>query len=100
MKKFMNHLDRLQRFRNNCMKELGPEVARQAEDSQPTQPNTNPIHRTGRLIETKQTSRSSAQGNRYTFSHLTARAPICLLNKLGKDKDTDKDVDAYRVRKG
>ena len=43
------------------MKELGSEVAWQAEDNQPTQPNSNPIHRTGRPVETEQTSRSSAQ---------------------------------------
>ena len=48
-------------LRNNWMKELGSEVVRQAEGSQPTQPNPNPIHRTGRLLKTEQTSRSSAQ---------------------------------------
>ena len=30
-------------WRNDWMKELGSEVARQAEDNQPTQPNPNPI---------------------------------------------------------
>ena len=48
-------------LRNYWMKELGSEVARQAESSQPTQPNPNPIHRTRRPAETEQTSRSSAQ---------------------------------------
>ena len=48
-------------LRNNWMKEVGSEVAGQAESSQPTQPNPNPIHRTGRLVETEQTSPSSAQ---------------------------------------
>ena len=48
-------------LRNNWMKELGSEVARQSESSQPTQPNPNPIHRTGRPVVTEQTSRSSAQ---------------------------------------
>ena len=44
------------------MKELGSEVAGQAESSQPTEPKTpNPIHRTGRPVTTEQTSRSSAQ---------------------------------------
>ena len=43
------------------MKDLGSEVAGQAESSQPTQPNPNPIHRTGRPAMTEQTSRSSAQ---------------------------------------
>ena len=48
-------------LRNDWMKELGPEVARQAEGSQPTQTNPNPIHRTGRPVVTEPTSRSSAQ---------------------------------------
>ena len=44
------------------MKELGPEVARQAEGSQPTQPNPNPNHdRTERLVVAENTCRSSDQ---------------------------------------
>ena len=35
-------------LRNDWMKELGSEVARQTEDNQPTGPNPNPINRTGR----------------------------------------------------
>ena len=46
---------------NDWIKELGSEVARQAEVNQPTQPNPNPIYRTGRPVVTEQTSRSSAQ---------------------------------------
>ena len=37
-------------LKNDWMKELGSEVARQSEGSQPTQPNPNPIHRTGRPV--------------------------------------------------
>ena len=48
-------------MRNDWMKELGSEVARQAEDNQPTQPNPNPIYGTERPVVTEQTSRSSAQ---------------------------------------
>ena len=48
-------------LRNDWMKELGSEVARQAEDNLPTQPNRNPIYRTVRPVVTEQTSRSSAQ---------------------------------------
>ena len=48
-------------LRNDWMKELVSEVARQAEDNQPTQPNPTPIKRTGRPVVTEQTSRSSAQ---------------------------------------
>ena len=48
-------------LRNDWMKEVGPEVAGQAEGSQPTQPNPNPIFRAGRPVGTEQTSRSSAQ---------------------------------------
>ena len=77
------------------MKELGSEVARQAESSQPTQPNPNPIHRTGRPVETEQTSRSSAQEIDTRFS-LDCENTVLSVERL--DKDTDKDVDADRVR--
>ena len=69
-KSFLSHLDRLRRFplRDNWMKELGSEVARQAEVNQPTQPNPNPDHDgTGRPVETEQRSRSMCSGNRHTF---------------------------------
>ena len=48
---------------HDWMKELGSEVARQAEGSQPTQPNPNPNHdRTGRPVVCSQnTSHSSNQ---------------------------------------
>ena len=42
-------------LKHDWMKELGSEVARQTERFQPTQSNPNPIHRTGRLVETEQT---------------------------------------------
>ena len=61
------------------MKELGSEVARQAERTQPTQPNPNPIHRTGRPVVSEQTSRSSAQEIDTRFS-LDYKNTICLLN--------------------
>ena len=49
-------------LQHDWMKELGSEVVRQAEGSQPTQPNPNPIHdRTGRPVVTENMSRSSAQ---------------------------------------
>ena len=84
-------------LRNDWMKELGPEVARQAEGSQPTQPNPNPIHRTGRLVVTKHTSRSSAQEIDTRFS-LDCENTNLFVERLEKDKDTDKDVDADRER--
>ena len=37
-------------LRNDRMKELGPEVTGQAEGSQPTQPNFNPILEQGDLL--------------------------------------------------
>ena len=44
------------------MKELGPEIARQAEGSQPTQPNPHPTHDgTERPVVAENTFRSSAQ---------------------------------------
>ena len=82
-------------LRNNWMKELGPEVARQAGGSQPTQPNPNPIHGTGRLVVTEKTSRSSAQEIDTRFS-LDCENTNLFVELLEKDKDTDKDVDADR----
>ena len=86
-------------LRNNWLKEVGSEVAGQAESSQPTQPNPNPIHRTGRLVETEQTSRSSAQEIDTRFS-LGCESTNLSVERLDKDKDTDEDVDADRVRTG
>ena len=86
-------------LRNDWMKELGPEVARQAEDSQPTQPNPNPIHRTGRPVVTKQTSRSSAQEIDPRFSRDCKNTNL-FVERSEKDKDTDKDVAADRDRTG
>ena len=71
------------------MKELGSEVARQAEGSQPTQPNLNPIYRW------QQTSRSSAQEIDTRFS-LDCKNTYLFVERLEKEKDTDKDVDADR----
>ena len=73
------------------MKELGSEVARQAEDNQPTQPNPNPIL-TERPVVTEQTSRSSAQEIDTLFS-LDCKNTNLFVERLEKDKDTDKDVD-------
>ena len=86
-------------LRDNWMKELGSEVAGQAESSQPTQPNPNPVHRTGRLVETEQTSRSSAQEIDTRFS-LDCESTNLSVERLDKDKDTDENVDADRVRTG
>ena len=77
------------------MKELGSEVARQAEVNQPTQPNPNPIYRTERPVVTEQTSRSSAQEIDARFS-LDCNNTNLFVERLEKDKDTDKDVDADR----
>ena len=86
-------------LRNDWMKELGSEVARQAEDNQPTQPNPNPIYRTVRSVVTEQTSRSSAQEIDTRFS-LDCKNTNLFVERLKKDKDTDKDVDADRDRTG
>ena len=84
-------------LRNYCMKELGSELARQAESSQPTQQNPNPIHRTRRPVVTEQTCRSSAQENDTRFS-LDCENTNLFVERSDKDKDTDKDVDADRDR--
>ena len=86
-------------LRNDWMKELGSEVARQAEVNQPTQPNPNPIKRTERPVVTEQTSRSSAQEIDTRFS-LDCKNTNLFVERLQKDKDTDKDVDADRDRTG
>ena len=88
-------------LRNDWMKELGSELARQAEDNQPTQtqPNPNPIYRTVRPVVTEQTSRSSAQEIDARFS-LNCKNTNLFVDCLEKDKDTDKDVDADRDRTG
>ena len=79
------------------MKELGSEVARQAEDNQSTQPNPNPTKRTERPVVTEQTSRSSAQEIDTRFS-LDCKNTNLFVERLEKDKDTDKNVDADRDR--
>ena len=85
-------------FRDNWMKELGSEVAGQAESSQPTQPKTpNPIHRTGRPVTTEQTSRSSAQEIDTRFS-LGCKSTNLSVERSDEDKDADENVDAERVR--
>ena len=86
-------------LRNDWMKGLGSEVARQAEDNQPTQPNPNPIKRTGRPVVKERTSRSSAQEIDTRFS-LDCKNTNMFVEHSEKDKDTDKDVDADRDRTG
>ena len=71
----------------------------QAEGSQPTQPNPNPIHRRGRPVVPEQTSRSSAQEIDARFS-LDCENTNLFVERLEKDKDPDKDVDADRDRTG
>ena len=64
-----------------------------------TNENSNPIHRTGRLVETEQTSRSSVQEIDTRFS-LGCESINLSVERLEKDKDTDEDVDADRDRTG
>ena len=65
-------------LRHDWMKELGSEVARQAEVNQPTQPNPNPIYRTVRPVVTEQTSRSSAQEIDTRFSLDCKNTNLCV----------------------
>ena len=82
------------------MKELGSEVAGQAEGSQPIQPKTaNPIHRTGRPVVTEQTSRSSAQEIDTRFS-LECENTHLFVELVDKDEDADGNVDADQTRTG
>ena len=84
-------------LRNDWMKELGSEVARPAEGSHPTQPNPNPNYRTERPVVTEQMSRSSAQVIDTRF-FLDCENTSLFVERLEKDKDTDKNVDADRDR--
>ena len=73
-------------LKHDWMKELGSEVARQAEGSQPTQPNPNPIYRTGRPVTTESPSRSSAQEIDTRFHR------DCKNTNLDEDEDHDRMV--------
>ena len=86
-------------LRHDWMKELGSEVARQAEVNQPTQPNPNPDHRTERPVVTEQMSRSSGQEIDTRFS-LDCKNTNLFVERLEKDKDTDKNLDADHDIKG
>ena len=82
---------------NDWMKELGSEVARQTEDNQPNQPNPNPDHdRTERPYVTE-TSSKSAQEIETRFSRDCKNTNL-FVERLEKDKDTDKNVDADHDR--
>ena len=86
-RKSLNHLDPPPKvsLRNDWMKELVSEVARQAEDNQP-QPNPNPKYRNGGdlLWQNKRLVRVLTKS--IHVSLLTARIPICLLNVWRKTK--------------
>ena len=84
-------------LRHDWMKELGSEVARQAEDNQPTQPNPHPIYRTVRPVVTEQTSRSSAQEIDTRFSRDWEKTNL-FVERLEKDEGKDKNVDADHDR--
>ena len=73
-------------YKDNWRTELGSE----------TQPNPNPIHRTGRPVTTEQTSRSSAQeiDTRYSLGRESTNLSV---ERSDKDKDVDENVDAGRV---
>ena len=87
-------------FLKTWMQELGSEVARQAEVNQPTQPNPNPNHdRTVRPFVPEQTSRSSAQEIDTRFSRDCKNTNL-FVERLDKDKNKYKNVDADRDRTG
>ena len=81
------------------MKELGSEVAGNAESSQPTQPKTtNPIDRTGRLIVLKkQPSSSSAPkiDKRFLFGCGNTNVSVA-----DKNKDADENAEAHQLKTG
>ena len=81
---------------HDWMKEMGSEVARQAEVNQPTQPYPN-HDRMVRPVVTEQMSRSSAREIDTRFS-LDCENTNLFVERLENDKDTDKDVDTDRDR--
>ena len=90
--------DWTQEFSSKVDRQPEREVARQAEDSQPTQPNPNPNHDgTERPVVTEQTSRSSVQEIDTRFSRDCKNTNL-FVERLEKDKDADENVDADRVR--
>ena len=84
-------------LRHDWMKELGSEVARQAEVNQPN-PNPNQ-DRTGRPVVTEQASHWSAEEIDTRFSRDCKNTNL-FVEGLDKDKDTDKNVDADHDRTG
>ena len=88
-------------LKHDWMKELGSEVARQAEGStnQPNQTLIQFMIERRRPVVTEQTSCSSAQEIDTRFS-LDCKNANLFVERLEKDKDTDKDVDADRDRTG
>ena len=85
-------------LKHDWMKELGSEVARQAEVNQPNQPNPNPNHdRTRRPVVTENTSRSSAQE---IDTHFSLDCTNLSVERLDKDKAADENVDADQVGTG
>ena len=106
----MRHLDIIQRFpfKDNWMKGLGSEVARQAQVNQPTQPKSNPIYRTERPVKSEQPSGSSAQDidkrvlfdcgstNVRTERAVNSCVPVSV-ERSGQDKDADENVDADQI---
>ena len=84
---------------SQLIEELGSEFARQAEDNQSTQPNPNPICRTGKPVVTEQTSRSSPQEIDTRFS-LDCENTNLSFERVDKDKDADENVDADQTSTG
>ena len=77
-------------LRNEWMKELDSEVARQAQDHQPTQLNPNPIYRTVRPAVRGKKRPVRVLRKSIHVSLLTARMPLCLLNVQRKTKTQTK----------
>ena len=80
------------------MKKLGSEVAGYGESSQQFQPKTTHlIVRTGRPVTTEPPSHSNVQEIDTRFL-LGCESTNLFVERLDKDKDTDENVDADRVR--
>ena len=76
---------------------MGSEVAGQAQSAQPNQrPQIQLLEQGDLLRQNKRPVRVLRKSKH--VSYLAARVPMCLLELSDKDKDTDENVDADRVR--
>ena len=87
-------------LRHDWMKELGSEVARQAEGSQPTQPNRNPIKRTGRPVVIGQPTGSSTPFDEGDIDFRVSGLPHAVVKQAENSRVCEhvKNIENHRYR--